>query len=126
MQAVAPALGAAPESLVARDGRISTADGARSLSFREAASRLPAERISVVASRSDDYGGFARKFGEMAQAKDPLGGVQFAEARKNLRHHFRKGQKSNSITTQGSTKLSLSLPVNAIAREPSYRINVCK
>ena len=79
MQAVAPALGAAPESLVARDGRISTADGARSLSFREAASRLPAERISVVASRSDDYGGFARKFGEMAQAKDPLGGVQFAE-----------------------------------------------
>jgi xanthine dehydrogenase YagR molybdenum-binding subunit len=79
MRAVAPALGAAPESLIARGGRISTADGARSLSFREAASRLPTERISVVASRSDDYGGFARKFGEMAQAKEMLGGVQFAE-----------------------------------------------
>ena len=79
MQAVAPALGGAPESLIVRGGRISTADGARSLSFREAASRLPAERISVVASRSDDYGGFARKFGEMAQAKEMLGGVQFAE-----------------------------------------------
>ncbi|HUL94120.1 MAG TPA: xanthine dehydrogenase family protein molybdopterin-binding subunit [Burkholderiales bacterium] len=79
MRTAAPALGAAPESLVARGGRITTADGARSLSFREAASRLPAERISAVASRSDDYGGFARKFGEMAQAREPLGGVQFAE-----------------------------------------------
>ena len=78
-ETAAPALGATPESLVARTGRISTADGARSMSFREAASRLPAERISVVASRSDDYGGFGRKFGEMAQAKEPLGGVQFAE-----------------------------------------------
>jgi xanthine dehydrogenase YagR molybdenum-binding subunit len=79
MQTAAPGLGAAPESLVARGGRVSTADGARSLSFREAASRLPTERISVVASRSDDYGGFAHKFGEMAQAKETLGGVQFAE-----------------------------------------------
>jgi len=56
-----------------------TADGGRSMSFREACARLPTERISVVASRSDDYGGFARKFGDMAQAQSALGGVQFAQ-----------------------------------------------
>ena len=48
-------------------------------SFRDACARLPTERISVVASRSDDYGGFARKFGDMAQAQNMIGGVQFAE-----------------------------------------------
>ena len=56
-----------------------TADGGRNLSFREACARLPTERISAIASRSDDYGGFARKLGEMAQAKSNLGGVQFAQ-----------------------------------------------
>jgi xanthine dehydrogenase YagR molybdenum-binding subunit len=78
-RAAAPALGAAPEALVARNGRIATADGKRSVSFREAAAQIRGERISATASRSDDYGGFARKFGEMAQAKEWLGGVQFAE-----------------------------------------------
>jgi xanthine dehydrogenase YagR molybdenum-binding subunit len=76
---VAPELGAAPDTLISSGGRVSTADGARSMSFREAAARIRSERIGVVASRSDDYGGFGRKFGEMAQAKEPLGGVQFAE-----------------------------------------------
>lgn len=79
LETAAPRLGAAPESLVARDGRISTADNARSMSFREAAARLRTEHVSAVASRSDDYGGFARKFGDMASAKEMLGGVQFAE-----------------------------------------------
>jgi xanthine dehydrogenase YagR molybdenum-binding subunit len=79
LQTVAPELGAAPEKLVARGGRIATADGARDMNFREAAARIRTERISAVASRADDYGGFARKFGDMAQAKQPLGGVQFAE-----------------------------------------------
>ena len=79
LRAAAPELGAAAETLIARGGRVSTADGARSMSFREAAARLPTERISAVASRADDYGGFARKFGEMAQARQPLGGVQFAQ-----------------------------------------------
>jgi xanthine dehydrogenase YagR molybdenum-binding subunit len=77
--AAAPELGAAAETLIARGGRISTADGVRGMSFRDAAARLRSERISAVASRTDDYGGFARKFGEMAQAQQPLGGVQFAE-----------------------------------------------
>jgi len=78
-RAVAPALGVPPEQLVARGGRIATADGTRSLSFREAAGRIRGDRISALAARSDDYGGFGRRFGEMGQAKEPLGGVQFAE-----------------------------------------------
>ncbi|MGB7543690.1 MAG: molybdopterin cofactor-binding domain-containing protein, partial [Burkholderiales bacterium] len=77
--AVAPALGAAPQSLLARGGRISTADNARGMGFREAAAHLRTERISAVASRSDDYGGFGRKFGDMASAQNALGGVQFAQ-----------------------------------------------
>ena len=79
LDAVAPVLGAAPENLVARNGRIATLDNSRSLSFREAAAHLRAERISAVASRSDDYGGFAHKMGDMASAKNELGGVQFAQ-----------------------------------------------
>ena len=77
--AVASALGAAPENLVAVAGRIATADKSRSMSFREAATHLRTERISAVASRSDDYGGFARRFGDLASARNALGGVQFAE-----------------------------------------------
>ena len=79
LETVAPALGAAPEGLVAREARIATADNARGMSFREAAARLRTERIGAVASRSDDYGGFARKFGDMASAQSMLGGVQFAQ-----------------------------------------------
>ncbi|HEX7436711.1 MAG TPA: molybdopterin cofactor-binding domain-containing protein, partial [Caldimonas sp.] len=77
--AVAPVLGAAPESLVARGGRIATADNARGMSFREAAARLRTDRISAVASRSDDYGGFGFRMGDMASAQNALGGVQFVQ-----------------------------------------------
>ena len=79
-EAAAPGLGAAPEALVARAGRIATADGGRSMSFREAAARLRGESISVIASRSDDYGGFAAQRGsDFASARSMLGGVQFAQ-----------------------------------------------
>ena len=77
--AAAPSLDSTPTSLTARHGRIETLDGSRSMTFREAAMRLRTERISAVASRSDDYGGFARKFGDMASARNALGGVQFAQ-----------------------------------------------
>jgi xanthine dehydrogenase YagR molybdenum-binding subunit len=79
IETVAPSFGTAPENLVAHDGRIATADGSHSIGFREAAARLPVTQISAVASRSDDYGGFGRRFGEMASARNSLGGVQFAE-----------------------------------------------
>jgi xanthine dehydrogenase YagR molybdenum-binding subunit len=79
LEAAAPALGAPPESLIAKGGRIATADNARSMSFREAAATLRTDRISVVASRADDYGGFARKMGDSASARNALGGVQFAQ-----------------------------------------------
>jgi len=76
---VAPSLGAAPGSLIARGCRISTADGARSIGFREAAAQLPTEQVSAVASRSEDYGGFGRRMGDAAIAHNAIGGVQFAE-----------------------------------------------
>jgi xanthine dehydrogenase YagR molybdenum-binding subunit len=79
IETVAPSLGTTPESLIARAGRISTADGGRSIGFREAAAQLPTEQVSAVASRSDDYGGFGHRMGDAALARNGLGGVQFAE-----------------------------------------------
>jgi len=74
------ALNAASADLVAREGRILVRDQpARSMSFGEAASRLRTDRISAVASRSEDYGGYLRSMGDAALAKQYLGGVQFAE-----------------------------------------------
>jgi xanthine dehydrogenase YagR molybdenum-binding subunit len=79
METAAPQLGAPAPSLVAQGGRIATADGGRSMSFAEAAALLRTEYVGAVASRADDYGGFARKQGDMASARQMLGGVQFAE-----------------------------------------------
>jgi xanthine dehydrogenase YagR molybdenum-binding subunit len=74
------ALNVAVGDLAAREGRIVVRDDpSRSLSFREAASLLRTDRISAVASRSDDYGGFGRRMGDAALAQQDLGGVQFAE-----------------------------------------------
>ena len=74
------ALNAAPEDLVARDGRIAVrTDPERFILFRDLAVRLPTDRISAVAARSDDYGGFARRMADAAHATQSLGGVQFAE-----------------------------------------------
>ena len=74
------ALNAAAEDLIARGGRILVRDDpSRSMSFREAAALLRTDRISAVASRSDDYGGFRRRMGDAAIAQQDLGGVQFAE-----------------------------------------------
>ncbi len=74
-------LNAAPEDLIARDGRILARDApSRSITFAEAAALLREDRISAVAARSDDYGGFRRRMGdEAALAQQDLGGVQFAE-----------------------------------------------
>ncbi len=79
-RAVAPLLQAGPEELIARAGRIVVAaDPSRSLDFRDAAAKMRTDQISAVASRSDDYGGFRRKAGDMASAQSDLGGVQFAQ-----------------------------------------------
>jgi xanthine dehydrogenase YagR molybdenum-binding subunit len=74
------ALNAAPQDLIARGGRIILRDDpSRGVAFGEAAARLRTDRISAVASRADDYGGFARRMGDAALGKQALGGVQFAE-----------------------------------------------
>jgi xanthine dehydrogenase YagR molybdenum-binding subunit len=68
------------DDLVAREGRIAVrGDPSRSLAFREVARRMSVDRISAVASRSDDYGGFRRRMPDAAIADQDLGGVQFAE-----------------------------------------------
>jgi len=77
-EVAAPAVGVAAGQLIARGGRIESSAGLRGISFREAAARLPADQISAIATRSEDYGGFARKMGDMASARNHLGGVQFA------------------------------------------------
>ena len=75
------ALNVAPEDLTAHDGRILARDEpSRGMRFAEAAALLRTDRISAVASRSDDYGGFRRRMGDAAIAQKDLGGVQFAEA----------------------------------------------
>ncbi len=77
---VAPALGVAPEQLVARDGRIAVRDdAARSMSLRDAAAGLRTEQLSATETRSDDYGGFRRRMGDANAAQNDIGGVQFAE-----------------------------------------------
>ncbi len=77
----APALEAPPTDLVARGGRIVVRDQpARGIAFRAAAALLRTDRISEVASRSDDYGGFRRRIGaDAALAQQDLGGVQFVQ-----------------------------------------------
>ncbi len=80
LREVALALNAAPEDLIARDGRILIRDDpSRGMPFADAAGRLRTDRISAVASRSDDYAGFLRRMGDVALAHQALGGVQFAE-----------------------------------------------
>jgi xanthine dehydrogenase YagR molybdenum-binding subunit len=80
LREAAPQLNARAEDLEARDGRIAVRDApGRSISFAEAASKLRTDRISAVASRSDDYGGFRRQMGDAALAREDLGGVQFAQ-----------------------------------------------
>jgi xanthine dehydrogenase YagR molybdenum-binding subunit len=74
------ALNAGVEQLVMHDGNIVERDDpARRIAFRDAAARLRTDRISAVASRSDDYAGFRRRMSDAALAQQDLGGVQFAE-----------------------------------------------
>ena len=73
-------LNVAAEDLVAREGRILVRDDpSRGMGFGEAATRLRTDRVSAVAARSDDYGGFQRRMDDAAVARQDLGGVQFAE-----------------------------------------------
>jgi len=74
------ALNAGADGLTARGGRIHVAgDDSRSIGFRDAAARLRTDRISAIASRADDYGGYRRTMHDAALAQQDLGGVQFAE-----------------------------------------------
>jgi xanthine dehydrogenase YagR molybdenum-binding subunit len=80
LEIVAPHLGVAADELALRNGRIiAQTDPARSMSLREAATKMRTDQISAFASRSDDYAGFRRLMSDAALAQTDLGGVQFAE-----------------------------------------------
>jgi xanthine dehydrogenase YagR molybdenum-binding subunit len=79
LREAALALNAAPDNLIAREGRILVRDDpSRGMRFNDATARLRTDRISAVASRSDDYSDFRRRMGDAAMAQQDLGGVQFA------------------------------------------------
>jgi xanthine dehydrogenase YagR molybdenum-binding subunit len=74
-------LNASADDLIASDGKVLVrSDRSRFVTFKDAAARLRTDRITAVASRSDDYDGFRRRAGQdAALAQQDLGGVQFAE-----------------------------------------------
>ncbi len=57
LKVVAPAMGARPEDLDLKQGRIAARDGRRSMTFAQAASRLKSAIISAQASRTENYPG---------------------------------------------------------------------
>lgn len=70
------------DALELRGGRVFVrANPKRSLTFKQAAARLPTEQVAARASRSDDYGGFVFKNEQEAfgMGIGVYGGVQFAE-----------------------------------------------
>jgi len=69
LEAAAPGLGAPPDRLDLKAGRVATKDGARSMTFAQAAGRLKSSVISAQASRSKNYEGMG----------DSSWGAQFAE-----------------------------------------------
>jgi len=57
IKAAGPGLDAKPEEIEAREGRIATRDGRRSMTFAQAASRLKSAVISAQGSRAENYPG---------------------------------------------------------------------
>lgn len=71
LEAIAPGMNASPQELIMANGSVSSKGvRANSLTFKQAAAKLPTEQISAQASRSPEYGERQRMF---------LGGVQFCE-----------------------------------------------
>ena len=77
---VAPLLNVAADDLVFRRGRIEKRDDPSiSLGFAEALKRAGVDSLTHRADRRDDYGGYARKAGDLHISPHAIGGVQFAE-----------------------------------------------
>ncbi len=82
LEAVASHWGVDTQNVALQDGWVHCIDGSRPrMAWREAAATLRTDRISAVASRSDDYAGFRILRGDAAIALNDLGGVQFARVR---------------------------------------------
>ncbi len=78
LQSVASHWNLDPQQLKIQDGWVQSADTPpRRIPWKEAVRTLRTDRISAVASRSDDYAGFHSRNGDSAIALNDLGGVQF-------------------------------------------------
>ena len=76
LAAVAPTLGAATTELAFVGGKIVVKNNpGKSISFREAARKLPTAQIAATEKRKDDYGGFFKPGTSFGQS----GGIQFVE-----------------------------------------------
>jgi xanthine dehydrogenase YagR molybdenum-binding subunit len=97
----APLLGAKPEDLAAADGKIFvSASPAKSVTFKEAASKIPGEVLSAVADRKKQYETYRRD----------LAGVQFVEVEVDVETGQVKVVKVVSVNDCG-------FPVNALTAE---------
>ena len=64
-------------------------------------STLRTDRISAVADRTDDYGGFRSRAGDAAVARGELGGVQFAEVEVDTETGFIRVQRVVAVQDCG-------------------------
>jgi CO/xanthine dehydrogenase Mo-binding subunit len=99
--AAAPLLGADPEALDAADGRIFvSASPAKAVAFKQAASKIPGEVLSVVSERQKQYETYRRD----------LAGVQFAEVEVDVETGQVRVIKMVSVNDCG-------IPINALTAE---------
>jgi xanthine dehydrogenase YagR molybdenum-binding subunit len=77
---LASAHGVEPAQVTLAGGKVSI-EGKSAAPFRQAAAKLRTEQVSAIASRSDDYGGFASGSGKRRIGIGGMGGVQFAAVR---------------------------------------------
>jgi len=77
---VAPSLGAKPDEIVFRDGRVFVRGRPdRGTTFVEAVRKANFDEIVHRADRREDYEGYRAKFGELHISRHGIGGVQFAQ-----------------------------------------------
>jgi len=100
-QQVAPALGAKPEEILMRGGKVyAKSSSEKSLTFKQAAGRMKTDEIAARAKRVPDY----------AKAHVTLGGVQFAEVAVDTETGFVKVEKVTAVHDCGR-------PINPLALE---------
>jgi xanthine dehydrogenase YagR molybdenum-binding subunit len=77
---VAPSLGAKPDEIDFRDGRVfARGRPERGMTFAEAVKKANFDQIVHRADRREDYDGYRAKLGDLHISRQGIGGVQFAQ-----------------------------------------------